>query len=299
MNNCLAPIILFVYNRPWHTRQTLEALNKNFLADKSKLYIFSDGPKQNADKEQLKRINEVRAVIRERNWCESVEIIEHEKNLGIELSVVSAITEKINVYGKVIVLEDDLVTSNGFLTFMNNGLNTYENVNSVFGISGYMFPVSATKQEMVLLPVTFLWGWATWKHKWEFFDQEMKYANVISSNTFLSNRFNLGNYSYTQLFNHIDKPWDIRWYYSIFVRNGLFVHPVMSLVKNIGMDGSGTHYDKDYSLDEQALTNKIPEVKILNCIDMDFYSKVINYFELKNLSLIEKFVKRLKRALKY
>ena len=98
MEKKLAPIVLFVYNRPWHTRQTLEALSKNSLADQSILYIYADGAKENATDAQLNEIKEVRCLIREKKWCKQVEIIEREKNIGVENVMITGITEIINKY---------------------------------------------------------------------------------------------------------------------------------------------------------------------------------------------------------
>src|SRR5438045_2537788 len=113
----LAPIVLFVYNRPKHTRQTLEALIKNDLADKSTLFIYADGAKKNASEEQVSRIAEVRKLLREKQWCNQVHIIEAEKNKGLTNSIVEGITSIVNKYGRLIVLEDDIDVSLGFLKY--------------------------------------------------------------------------------------------------------------------------------------------------------------------------------------
>src|SRR5687767_6286773 len=108
MDNSLAPIVLFVYNRPWHTLKTLEALSKNFLADQSKLYVYADGEKDDASDSSKHRIKEVRQLIREKKWCAEVEIIEHQRNLGLADSVTKGVTEILDKHGRIIVLEDDI-----------------------------------------------------------------------------------------------------------------------------------------------------------------------------------------------
>ena len=122
----LAPIILFVYNRPWHTEQTLRALMANELAAKSELYIYADGPKPNATDEQLQKIHEVRQLIRQEQWCDKVHIVESEKNKGLADSIIGGVTEIVNKYGKIIVLEDDIVPTTGFLQYMNDALEMYK-----------------------------------------------------------------------------------------------------------------------------------------------------------------------------
>ena len=179
----LSPIVLFVYNRPWHTRQTLETLSKNILADQSKLYIYADGPKENATDEQLRKINDVRKLIREKNWCREVEIIEREKNIGIENSTITGVTEIVNKFGKIIVVEDDIVTSVGFLKYMNEALDLYEKYEKVMYISGYMFPVKAKLPETFFLPITSYWGWGTWARAWkEFHSSGQQLKETISAN---------------------------------------------------------------------------------------------------------------------
>ena len=119
----LAPIILFVYNRPEHTKKTLESLKINELASESSLFIFSDGSKNENDK---KSVDEVRKYISTISGFKEIKIILREKNLGLADSVISGVTEVIEKYGKAIVLEDDIVTSKYFLKFMNEALDFYE-----------------------------------------------------------------------------------------------------------------------------------------------------------------------------
>jgi GT2 family glycosyltransferase len=114
-----APIALFVYNRPWHTRQTVEALKKNELASESELFIYSDAPKNGKAKEKVK---EVREYIKTIDGFKKVTIIERENNWGLADSIIDGVTKIVNEYGKIIVLEDDLVTSPYFLKFMNEAL---------------------------------------------------------------------------------------------------------------------------------------------------------------------------------
>ena len=159
----LAPVVLFVYNRPWHAEQTLHALQANTLANQSDLYIYCDGAKPNAALEDLKKIEAVRALVTSQEWCKTVTIIENEHNLGLANSVIQGVTEVIEKHGSVIVLEDDIVTGTYFLQFMNDGLNLYKEEQQVFGVSGYRFPSSKTiKQPTYFLPIMSSWGYATY-----------------------------------------------------------------------------------------------------------------------------------------
>ena len=163
----LAPIVLFVYNRPWHTEQTLEALSANKEVQESILYIYADGPKENTTSEELEKIAQVRKVLRNKQWCKEVKIIESVNNKGLADSIIEGVTTVVNNHGKVIVLEDDIVVSTGFLKYMNDALNLYENEEKVMHISGYMFPVKERLPETFFYKQASCWGWATWANRWE------------------------------------------------------------------------------------------------------------------------------------
>lgn len=269
----LAPIALFVYNRPWHTKQTVEALAKNSLASESELYIFSDAPK---DEIAVVAVNEVRNYIREVEGFRKIEIIEQPINKGIEASEIEGITEIINKFGKIIVLEDDLYTSAGFLKFINDGLNIYQNTN-VFSVNGFMFPIGATITESFLCPLgTTSWGWGTWKNKWDLLEKGFEYKNIIASNSIIRDRFNFGGYNYLSILEM--ETWDIRWYYTSFIRNGLGLFPSKSLIKNIGFDGSGVHYSQPSEI-YQDIHDGFIDIYKTDKIDFVYYDKLLKYYQ--------------------
>jgi len=164
-----APIALFVYNRPWHTQKTIEALKKNELADSSELIIFSDGPRNEQAKD---KVLEVRNFIKTIIGFKNVKIIEREKNFGLANSIIAGVTEIINEYGKIIVLEDDLVTSPFFLMYMNNALNVYENDDMVASIHAYVYPIKDSLPETFFIRGVDCQGWGTWKRGWKIFEPD-------------------------------------------------------------------------------------------------------------------------------
>lgn len=240
-----APIILFVYNRPWHTRLALSALKQNELADQSVVYIYADGPKENATDEDLNRIEEVRRLIKSELWCKSVSIIESEKNRGLANSIIDGVTKTLKKHGKAIVLEDDIVTSKQFLPFLNGALDYYEEEEIVFGISGFTYPSGTPLTETHCLPIGCSWGWATWESRWEKVSMDAVYLEKKISEKKLQPSFNFGNYPFYEMLNdQIEgrvNSWAIRFYASMFLNNGLFVYPKNSLVKNIGFGAEGSH----------------------------------------------------------
>lgn len=241
----LAPIILFVYNRPSHTLRTLEALALNELAKNSVLYIYADGIKENADSNTINKINETREIIKSKQWCKEVNIIERQQNFGLAKSVIEGVTEIVNKFQKVIVLEDDLITSPYFLKFMNETLHKYEKEEAVACISAYIYPINDLP-ELFFIKGADCWGWATWKRAWDLFESDgSKLLNVIEGKK-LTAEFDLNkSYPYTKMLREqisgLNHSWAIRWYASAFIKNKLCLYPGKSLVNNIGTDGSGTH----------------------------------------------------------
>jgi len=250
-NPLFAPIVLFVYNRPKHTLETLEALCKNELADQSILYIFSDGFNENTNEKTISAINEVRSVIREKQWCKEVIIKEAKRNKGLANSVIDGVSEVIGKHGKVIVLEDDLIPARYFLDFMNQALNRYEENPEIFQISGFSFPAQGINPEhsCYFLPLTSTWGWATWKRVWDIIDFECKDYTILKKDKKLAYRFNLnGAYNYKKMFlqqmeSQKVSSWGIRFYWNAFKQNALVLFPDKSLIINNGWDNSGRHKD--------------------------------------------------------
>jgi hypothetical protein len=238
------PVGLFVYNRPLHTRQTVEALLKNSGAADSDLHVFSDGPKNDPARSG---VEEVRKYIRQISGFRSVTIVEHETNRGLARSIIDGVSTLCDKFGSAIVIEDDLVLAPAFLNFMNTALERYRNDSHVMQVSGYMFPVEIGAQtDSFFLPFTTSWGWASWARAWRDFDPEMSAFGALSADRHLRNQFNLGGaYDYFGMLQKQSRgeldSWAIRWYLSVFMKKGLTLYPAHTLVRNIGFDGSGTH----------------------------------------------------------
>lgn len=243
----LAPIVLFVYKRQWHTKQTVEALQKNELANHSDLFIFSDGPKSEKD---IDNVKEVRDYIKTIDGFKKINIIEREKNWGLANNIIDGVTKIVNEYGKIIVLEDDLVTSPYFLKFMNEALEFYKDDEKVWHISGWNYPIEADGLgDIFFWRVMNCWGWATWVDRWKHYEKNID--EIINEFTKKDiKRFNLDgveNFWGQVIANKKGKinSWAIFWYAVIFKNNGLCLNPTVSFVQNIGLDGSGIHCGKN------------------------------------------------------
>lgn len=239
----VAPVALFVYNRPEHTRRTLKFLAANFLAEETRLFVFSDAAKTEKDQAA---VDDVRSSVRAVSGFRSVELIERTENMGLAQSIIAGVTRLVNEYGQVVVFEDDLISSPHTLTYFNAALARYKANEQVMHIGAYMYPIRREG-----LPETFFyriatsWGWATWKRAWDHFEPDIE----VLMSQFDDRRihdFSIGGtmnfWKQMQAFKAgKNNSWAIRWYASIFLRNGLALHPAHSLIDNIGHDGSGIH----------------------------------------------------------
>lgn len=276
----LAPIVLFVYNRPWHTKQTVEALQKNELARESELFIYSDEAK---NEDARKSVDEVRDYINKINGFKKVTIIKREKNWGLANSIIDGVTNIVNEYGKIIVLEDDLVTSPYFLKFMNEALEFYKDEDRIMSISGYTYKYNKAliEEDVFLFYGASSWGWATWEKQWNKVDFEVKDFQKLLKNRELQKKFNRGgDFLFEMLKSQMRgeiNSWAIRFSYAHSKNNSLCLFPSKSLVDNIGHDSSGTHCG----------TSNIWNVDL----DSEYYPV------LKKVSLNEKLIKSLQNNL--
>ncbi|WP_338763039.1 hypothetical protein WAF17_18825 [Bernardetia sp. ABR2-2B] len=250
----LSPVILFVYKRSNHTRQVLEALSVCENVEKTPLIIYSDGAKISSSSKDREEIEQTRQVLREfkekkEHLFLSIEIYESESNKGLAKSVKEGITEQINKYGKVIVLEDDIVPQKGFLNYMNEALEKYKNEDKVWGISSYAYPLENStnvEEDTFFLPINSSWGWATWKTTWDKIDFDIESIfQKFNQNSITQKELNFGDYYYYQILeaqknNQVDS-WAGFLMATMFLEKGCFLFPKYSLSRNIGFDATGTH----------------------------------------------------------
>lgn len=272
----VAPICLFVYNRLDNVTRLIESLKENSLSHQSDLFIFSDGPKSPSD---IESIFLVRKYLSSISGFNNVIVIEREQNFGLAKSVISGVSEVINKYGCVIVLEDDLILSNNFLSYMNQGLLFFRSNKLIGSISGYRpdfkidgsFPFDAFFSYRITS-----WGWATWIDRWAKVDWNFE-------SVFIKNKINLNFYG-SDLSSLVNKQlsgkinsWAIRWFYFHLINNLFSIVPVYSKVQNIGFGESATHtkiqssffdvnldysqkkeflFPKEFNLDSKVLAKK-------------------------------------------
>jgi hypothetical protein len=238
-----APIALFIFRRPEHTRRVIASLKACPGFSESPVYVFADGPRSPDDFSAVQEARmEARLLL-----GENAVFVEREGNLGVDNSIISGVTELCDRYGKVVVVEEDLTVAPYFLRFLNTGLELYEDDPTVMQVGGYMYDVPQLQgqSEALFLPMTSSLGWATWKRAWDQFDPKATGWRERLRVDGERRRFDLdGNWGYAKMLAHhmsLGVPaWDIRWYYSVFVRNGLVLFPPRTLVVH-EYDGTGTH----------------------------------------------------------
>ncbi len=300
MNSTLAPILLFVYNRPEHAEQSIRALQKNTLAAESDLFIYADAARSETDADAVARTRE---LIRGVKGFKSVTVIERTENWGLARSIIDGVTTQTARFGKVIVLEDDLITAPHFLQFMNDALEVYADEPRVGHIQACDFTQDPALPDTFLINWTGSWGWATWARAWEHFNPDGSALLKELEARRLTRRFDFnGNYGFTRMLRRQIKgknnSWAIRWNASLFLKDILSLNVGRSLVRNIGFDGSGTNcgggglYDSSLHLRPLAVQKISPieeNAAARRCFER-YYHRTNNFWA--------KALRRIKRTLK-
>lgn len=295
-----APVLLFVYNRPDHVKRTVEALQHNTLAAQSNLYVYSDGAR---DESQQAAVNEVRQFVRAITGFKSVTVIERPKNWGLARSIIDGVSIRVNEAGKVIVLEDDLITAPYFLQFMNDALDLYENEPRVGHIQGCDFTQDPSLPDTFLIKWTGSWGWGTWKRAWKYFNSDGRALLDELERRNLTYTFDFnGKYGYTRMLRRQiegkNNSWAIRWNASLFLNDMLSLNVGKSLVQNEGFDGSGTNCGGGGLYASTLYMKRLP-VERIQPIEENMQARMayVRYYARTN-SFMAKAIRRIKRILK-
>lgn len=242
-----APVAVFVYKRLDKTKKCLEALEMNLGAEKTDVYIFSDGAKGSEDLDAVNEVRDFLVSYEKIHKFNKLQICRREKNWGLANSIISGVTEVINNYGKIIVVEDDLIMSQDFLVFLNDALEYYGNNEKIGEISAYTYPLVGLNKydlDVYITRKADCWGWATWKERWDLADWNMEtypaFKNEKKDKEFERLQKGINKMLQMQMKGEVDS-WAVRWCYSLFMNDKLTVYPRISRTVNIGFDGSGVH----------------------------------------------------------
>lgn len=295
-----APVLLFVYNRPAHVRRTIESLLLNSPARHSDLFIYSDYAR---NEEDLQLVNEVRRYLHSIRGFRQMTFIERKENWGLARNIIDGVSEQVKAYGRVIVLEDDLMVAPHFLQFMNDALETYRNEPQVGHIQACDFTLDPSLPDTFLIKWTGSWGWATWERAWKHFNPDGKALLKELQEKKLTRTFDFnGTYGYTRMLykqtEGKNNSWAIRWNASLFLKDMLSLNVGKSLVQNTGFDGSGTHCGGGGLYSTRLYMQELPVIKIQpiqeNMAARTCYER---YYRRTN-SFAAKALRRIKRTLK-
>lgn len=294
-----APIALFVYNRPEHARRTVSSLLENSLAQSSDLFIFCDGPKT---PEAIETVEQTRAFVRGVTGFSSVTLVEREHNFGLANSIIDGVTRLCQERGQVIVLEDDLLLSPHFLRYMNDGLDCYADKPQVASIHGYTYPVDSALPETFFLRGADCWGWATWARAWQVFEPDAAKLLRQLQESGQALDFDLGGAAgYISMLNEYlagkNNSWAVRWHASAYLRGMLTLYPGHSLVRNIGVDGSGTHSGDVDMFDSGLADARIPVGPIALTENLQARAAFERYFRSLQPTVTQRIHRRLRRVL--
>jgi len=299
-----APIALFLFNRPEHTKKTLKALKKNIGIKQTKIYVFCDGPRKDFLKEDNRKINIIYHYIERIDWCKELIIEKKDINFGLANNIILGISKVLEKHESIIVLEDDLVSSKGFVNYMNTCLLLYKEEEKVMHISGYFPPISNKLDDTFFYNSASCWGWGTWKRAWNKLLTNPNEIKTKLEEEGLIEQFNV--HPNSGFLHDLDenisgnlKTWAIKWHASVILSKGLCLHPKKTLIRNIGMDNSGVHCNNNWKLHHQKITKRIKVVKIALKENPNIKRIITEYYKNgKDVSIFDKIVWKINKFLK-
>jgi hypothetical protein len=237
------PILLVAYNRYETTEKVFDVISK---VRPKKLFFAVDGHKDvNADKVKVEKVRE---IINKIDWDCQIKTLFPKNNLGLKVNVSSAINWFFGEVEAGIILEDDCLPNISFFYFCEELLEKYRNDCRVMHIGGNFFQKKRVGTgDYYFSQFPHIWGWATWRRAWQYYDIEMKSFPAFRDQSQIKNMFkhvliqrfwmDILSLCYQGMIN----TWDYQWAYAVFTNNGLCIIPNVNLVSNIGFDFEALH----------------------------------------------------------
>lgn len=282
INNMNVPVLLITFNRPEHTRLTIEAMR---VQQPPLVYVFQDGPRLNNNRDR-ENCSLVKAVIEQNiDWPCEVHKVFSKTNRGCRDAIIFAITEVLKQHESVIVVEDDIITSPAFYSYMCKALEFYKDRKTVFSISGHShspqkFIVPADyKYDVFASPRLFNWGWGTWRDRWAQTDWSFSYYDDFMKQPYGMKAFCRGGDDLLPMLENErmgkSSAWDIQFAFAHFANHAVSIVPCVSYTSNIGLDGSGTHCRSEVVVeDRKEVLNQNDNPRFVDILYFD--SRIIN-----------------------
>lgn len=291
----LAPISVTVYNRFSHFRRCIEGLRADPLSYKSDLFIYSDAPRPGDEVE----VNEIRKFSSRITGFRSVNLRFAHKNDPAD-NMLRARNEALQIYGKIIRLEDDIFVAPGFLSFMNECLNKYENNNEILNVCGYCFPQlnNISNCDVFRAKRTTAWGIGFWLRTLPYIENEVNISEILQMfNRRESSRDRDLILKLILAYQRGIFAGDLRQSYHQVNENLYTIYPRRSLVQNFGHDGSGLNsrvtfdyihenlWDKKFGFNIPSNVNDVPDFTrlLLASREIKFSGKLrLKFYEILN-----------------
>ncbi len=239
------PVLFIFFNRSQVALQSFEKIKK---CKPSKLYLASDGYRDNKPEEAACVLNLRNEILGRINWECEIKTLFHDKNLGCGPGVYAAINWFFENEEWGIILEDDCVVQDSFFNYMRELLKRYKNDQRIGMIAGYN-PINTYSTQNSYLFSTYkaCWGWGTWRRAWMQMDYEMKWRKTPQADDIIFKMGYKGSdrreclYKLFKIDCGMVSAWDWQWYFSLAAQNQLCIFPSKNLVSNIGFGENATH----------------------------------------------------------
>ena len=239
------PVLFLIFNRPDTTKQVFSAIQK---ARPSRLYVAGDGPRaEQSNEDEICKIT--RSIATNVDWDCEVKTLFRDQNLGCRLAVSQAIDWFFEQESEGIILEEDCLPDQSFFWFCQELLNRYRDDTRIMHIGGtnFQFGEKRTNYSYYFSRYMHIWGWATWRRAWMYYDVKLTQWPEAKQNEILlhwadNQRF---IFYWKSLFEKAASgdldTWDLQWIFACWSQNGLSVVPSVNLVSNLGFSKDSTH----------------------------------------------------------
>lgn len=238
------PVAIFLFNRPECTRQLYSAIA---TLKPIRLFIVADGPRKEHEADQ-ELCATTRAVFNTIDWPCEVTKIYSEHNLGCRNSIPNGLSLIFKEVEECIILEDDCIPQQSFFMYCKELLARYKDDDKIMSIGGHRSdgPSEFNTDSYFFSKYPNIWGWATWKHKWEKYDLKMVEWSILRNTSWLNEILNddaavaFWKRMFDKMHNGMD-TWDYALVFSSWLHNSLSIRPKVSMISNIGFDNNATH----------------------------------------------------------